>query len=128
MAMPTLACRINLPPKERTAHGYVSGAISAVVLVRVASSAHTAEPSGDAKPWRAVATVERVVRGSYLPAQVVFERGWGSSACDDGHLIARVGELWVVYFWKQADGKQLVWQSYPAATAFRADTGLSIGR
>ena len=115
------ACRVNLMPKERLAMGYESRAISAAVLVRVTGAQYTRDPVADAHAWRASARILRVLRGTYPAKSVQFDRGWGSAACDDGHPRAKAGEHWVVYFWQPADGRQRVWQSYPAEVAFKAD-------
>jgi hypothetical protein len=70
-----------------------------------------------------VATIKQVVQGSY-PAQTVhFERGW--SSCDDALPPPKVGEAWVIYFWKRAEGDQPVWQTYPATVAYAADSVLA---
>ena len=119
------ACRVSLPPARRLALGYERGAISAIALVRIKQAGYTQAPFSDAHPWRASGTVERVLRGSYPHAVVSFERGFGSSACDDGRLPPKAGERWVIYFWKRGAGDQPVWLSYPATLAYAADPFLS---
>jgi hypothetical protein len=122
------ACRVFLAPAERLGLGYNRGAISAVALVRITRASYVSPPQGDAHPWRASAEVHQVLSGKYASKRVNFGRGHGSAACDDGHPIARVGETWVIYFWQREGGAYEVWQSYPAAIAFAADsrlTGLS---
>ena len=115
------ACRAAFSPAERLSMGYRAGAISAAVLVRVTEAHYTRGRFSDAHPWRATATVEGVLRGAYPARNVVFERGWGSAACDDGHAVPAAGERWVVYFWRRGPGDQPVWYSYPAQVAFAAD-------
>lgn len=115
------ACRVSMGPEQRLARGYAKGAISAVALVEVSRANYTSPPNGDAHPWQASATVKRVLRGPYAPQRVRFTRGWGSAACDDGHPAPKVGEQWVIYFWKRAKNDQPVWQSYPANVAYAAD-------
>jgi hypothetical protein len=123
-ASPSSACRVYLPPERRLAMGYERGAISAVALVRVTSAGYTRAPIGDAHPWRALATIQRLFRGSYPAPVARFDRGMGSAACDDGRPPPKAGELWVIYFWQRGRGDQPVWQSYPADIAFRADPRL----
>jgi hypothetical protein len=123
-APPSRACRAHFSPEQRLAMGYQSGAISAVALVRIADAGYTRAPFGDAHPWRATATVRQLLQGSYTARTVRFERGWGSSACDDGRPPPKAGEVWVIYFWKRAEGDQPVWLSYPASVAFEADPRL----
>ena len=104
--------------------GYANGAISAVAIVRITDAGYTRAAFGDAHPWRATATIRRLVQGSYAAQTVQFERGRGSAACDDGRPPPKAGEVWVIYFWKRADGDQPVWLSYPASLAFEADPRL----
>lgn len=124
ISTPSHACRVFLMPKKRLDSGYES-AISAVALVRVTEAQYTHAPIADAHPWRATATVLQVFQGSYPAKTMQFQRGWGSAACDDRSPIAKAGSLWVVYFWKRAEGDQPVWQSYPADVAFKADPRLT---
>jgi hypothetical protein len=123
-ASPTQACRVFLPPTERIAFGYERGAISAVALVRISKATYISPPRGDAHPWRAEAAVERALSGSFNGKRVIFHRGHGSAACDDGHPAPRAGNRWIIYFWKSIRGDHEVWQSYPAAEALRADPRL----
>jgi hypothetical protein len=127
-ASPSQACAVVLSPAAKLAGGYKSGAISSVALVRITNAKYTAEPVGDAHPWQASGAVERTLRGA-IPARIVrFERGWGSAACDDGRPPPKIGERWVVYFWRRGPGDERVWQSYPAKVAFEADPRLrSVG-
>lgn len=120
------ACRAYRSPAQRLSDGYKNGAISAVALVTISRADYTQASNGDAHPWAASATVQRVVRGRYPERIVRFERGWGSSACDDGLPPPKKGESWVVYFWKRAEGDQLVWQTYPAEVVSAADPLLSL--
>ncbi|MES2442930.1 MAG: hypothetical protein V4574_08875 [Pseudomonadota bacterium] len=124
MPSPSRACRVYLAPAQRLAMGYDSGAISAVALVRITGAGYTGVRRGDAHPWRASATVRRLLRGSHTATSVGFERGWGSAACDDGRPPPKAGEVWVIYFWKRPDGEQAVWLTYPASVAFEADPRL----
>jgi hypothetical protein len=121
LATPSQACRFAQSAEDRLASGYASKAISAVALVRITKAGYIGPAAGDAHPWRASATVLRVLRGSYAGHRLSFERGWGSSACDDGRPPPKAGELWVVYFWSRGPGDQPVWKTYPADVARAAD-------
>lgn len=115
------ACRVYLAPPERLAMGRSRNVFSAIALVRVDEAHHTSPAFSDTHPWRALATIRRVLSGTYPKDKVWFDRGGGSSACDDGHSVPEAGSLWVVYFWTHPDGRKLVWVSYPADVAFAAD-------
>jgi hypothetical protein len=125
IATPSEACRVYRPPAQRVADGYKTRTVSAVTLVKVLDANYTRLPISDAHPWSASAKIVQVLHGSYSRQMVHFERGWGSAACDDGLPPPAVGELWVVYFWKRAEGDQPVWVSYPAKVAFAADPSLA---
>jgi hypothetical protein len=68
--------------------------------------------------------VEKVLVGAYASKHLSFERGWGSSACDDGRPAPKAGDLWVTYFWKRGPEDQPIWKTYPAKVAFAADPKL----
>jgi hypothetical protein len=120
-AVPAEACRVFLEPSERLAMGHERKIFSAVTLVRIVRAGYTSKAFSDAHPWRASAKVEQVLLGSYTTKEVQFERGFGSSACDDGRPVPKARELWVVYFWSPPDNSKVVWISYPANVAFGAD-------
>ena len=120
-ATPSEACRAHRSPEQRLAGGCKSGAISSVALVRISGAEYTAAQMGDAHPWRASATIVRVVQGSYSGKTVRFDRGNGTSMCDDGLPPPAVGEAWVVYFWKSTKTDEAVWVSYSAKVAYAAD-------
>lgn len=124
IAPPIQACRSNQPPPERLARGYDRKIISAVALVRITNAKYLAEPIADSHPWRVSGRIERVYRGGFATETVQFERGFGSSWCDDGEAMPNPGDLWVVYYWKMPEGKQAVWQSYPMKVAIGADPRL----
>jgi hypothetical protein len=123
-AHPAHACKSNPAPKARLATGYAKGAISAAALVRITSAAYTGKATADAHPWEATATVTLILHGDYPHETVRFERGFGSAACDNKDSPPRLGEHWVIYFWKYAEGDQGVWQAYPADVAIEADPSI----
>jgi hypothetical protein len=120
-ATPAQACWSYSPPAARLAMGHTDNIFSAIALVRIDEAHYTSAASGDAHPWQASATIQNVLSGTYIEGQVRFDRGWGSSACDDGRPTPEAGSLWVVYFWTHPDGRKLVWMTYPADVAFAAD-------
>ena len=124
-ASPAQACRGYIPPAGRLAMGHGNNIFSTIALVRIDEAHYTSAAIGDAHPWRASATVQNVLSGTYTEDHVRFDRGWGSSACDDGRPAPEAGSLWVVYFWTHPDGRKLVWITYPADVAFAADPLLS---
>ena len=124
IATPSDACRVARSPKQKLKDGYSTGAISGVALVTIKATKFIREPSGDAHPWVATATTDQVLRGSYEAKTVNFERGWGSTACDEGYPPPTPGDRWIVYFWKQPRGEQVVWATYPLAVASASDPTL----
>jgi hypothetical protein len=123
---PADACRAYRSPEQMVADGYRGGSISAVALVEIDSAKHTRSPIGDAHPWSASARVERVLRGSYSAQNIVFERGWGSAACQEAHPLPKAGDRWVVYFWRRTERDHAVWATYPFDVAVSADPSLSL--
>jgi hypothetical protein len=118
------ACKRMDSPAQKLKGGYETGAIAAVALVTISSATYIRKSDGDAHPWRASASVSRVLRGNYASKSLAFERGWGSAACDDGEPAPKSGTKWAVYFWKKPDGTLAVWNTYPADVANSADPKL----
>ena len=103
-ATPSEACRDFRAAPERLAGAHRANRISAVAAVRIVAAHHTQPPDGDVHPWRASARIERVVRGAPAGPTVSFERGWGSSACQETYPLPVAGEEWVLYFSRRHDG------------------------
>lgn len=77
------------------------------------------------KPWRVTAKVEKMIVSDGSPELIVFDRGWGSAACDDGTAMPRRGDRWVVYYTSATPiGSAQVLESYPLPVASRIDPGL----
>lgn len=128
VATPGNACRVARSPERKLHDGYDRGVISGVAFVTVKFTKFISEPIADAHPWAADATIDQVVRGDYDAKTVSFERGWGSAACDEGYAPPTPGDRWVLYFWKQPNGEQLVWASYPFAVVSISDATLLSSR
>lgn len=120
-SVPAQACRVRLSAEETLRGAYERGIFSSVAVVTIAEAKYTQPPFSDAHPWSATANVDFLLLGSFEPQTVTFERGWGSAACDDGQPLAKAGEKWIVYFWKDRERGQLVWASYPLEVASAAD-------
>lgn len=86
------ACRVFRSANQRLSDGYRSGAISAVALVTVTKADYVAEPSGDAHPWTASATIDRMLESKASGKLARFDRGRGSAACDDLTPLPRGGD------------------------------------
>lgn len=123
-AAPAYACRVYRPPEQRIADGYRKGAISAVAFVTIESAEYTSPALSDSHPWSATAKIGRVIKGAYSARTVKFVRGWGSAACDDGQPLPKVGDRWVVYFWKPPERDQEAWATYPIDVASLADPSI----
>jgi hypothetical protein len=89
--------------------------------VRVTEAGYTQEARGDAHPWQARATIERVLRGPRRSGAILFSRGFGSAACDDGTPVPGRGDRWVLYLSRDHRGGVVVNLSYPLAVALRED-------
>ncbi|QND70746.1 hypothetical protein [Tardiphaga robiniae] len=93
----------------------------AVVFVRVDEAAYQSYQFADARPWQALATVNRVFRGAYTNGQATFYGGLGSTACDLGYGIPKPGDEWMVYV-SSGDGRVIY--AFPAGVAFAADPNI----
>lgn len=106
-----------------------------VALVRIIEARHLSFPMmkkfperfrSEEAPWRAAAVVERVILGEETPEILVFDRGWGSAACDDGTAMPNRGEMWVAYYQSTLSGEAKVIATYPLLVAQTADPRLRI--
>jgi hypothetical protein len=127
------ACRVFRSPEQRIAETYTKGTELRVALVRIAEARHLTFPMsqelrrripGYEDPWRATASVTRMLAGEQSPELVIFDRGWGSSACDDGTKMPRKGDEWVVYYVPGRHGEAEVLETYPREIAMHADARL----
>lgn len=128
LALPNTAsaCLILQPTEHHIARGYESDAITAVALVEVISAEHLGAPYADTHPWLAKAriaeTLYKASNNSSFPESIEFERGWGSAACErDLPSLPRPGDLWVVYFWMQRDGRLSSWLAITPGEAWAND-------
>lgn len=130
---PAQACRVMRSPEQRIADVRAKNPEIRVALVRItdaqsrpfpmSAALHKRWPKDYQDPWRAVGTVERLLTGQWSPELVMFDRGMGSAACDDGTPKPRKGDKWVVYL--NGDlGDAAVLETYPLAVAERADPTL----
>jgi len=120
---PAFACRVMRSAEQRVSNAYRRDDVIAVVLVHVEQATYTGELSFDAHPWQAIATANRILRGTYSSGQVAFYGGLGSAACDLGYPIPSAGDEWIVYISKaDADGR--VWNAFPKRVAIQADPNI----
>jgi hypothetical protein len=122
-ALPTTAdaCTFFESAPERVAGAYRTDSVRAVVLVRVDQASYIGLKPGNARPWRALATASRVLRGDHSGSQLTFGGGGGTSACDLGYGVPKPGDDWVVYVY-DADGR--VSHAFPAGVAYEIDSNL----
>jgi hypothetical protein len=126
------ACRVFLTPKQRIANAYADNAELQVAIVRITGARHLSFPqpsSGIARkgeaPWRATASVTKILVGDRSPELVVFDRNWGRSTCDDGTTMPKEGNEWVVYYLSTYQGRVNILESYPSNVAKSGDIRLS---
>ena len=130
-AEPALACRIFQPPEQRIRDAYARNAELQVALVHVTEARHLSFPMrpelripDDEMPWRVTASVNRLIVGNQSPELLVFDRGWGEAACDDGTMMPRTNDAWVVYYLRSPTGQADVLLSYPLQVALGVDPRL----
>lgn len=130
------ACRVFRSPEQRIADVYARDAKLRVALVRITEARHLTFPRSQElrrhirdyeDPWRATAVVVRILVGEQSPELVIFDRGWGSSACDDGTKKPRRGDEWIVYYSPGLHGEAEVLETFPAEIAMQTDTRLRDG-
>lgn len=124
IATPSNACRAWRSPEQKIASGNAAGAISSIVVVTIDEAHYTGSPDGDVHVWTAVATINRLMRGSYVAKTVSLTRGFGSAACDEGYALPKPGDRWVVYFSKRSPADQAVWNTFPLEIAAVSDPSL----
>ncbi len=126
-----VACRIHLPTGQRIANAYLHAPSIHVAVVtidrtrRLSIAALRARSVPESRlPWRASATVSRMVVGGQSPEIVVFDRG--VSSCDDGdEPMPDAGALWVLYYTpSDRMGVAEVIESYPLTVAMQNDSRL----
>lgn len=120
-ALQAQACAVNRPANVRLEQAYAQDVIIGRAIVVVQSAEHIAPPVPDLHPFTVTARAVRRETGAGLPAQVTFEGGWGSAACDLGFAIPAAGDRWVIYFWRDNTGFARVWEAYPLDVAIAAD-------
>lgn len=109
--------------EARLATAFENGTISGVALVEIESAQHIAPPIADAHPWQAKARLDEVLWGNGpFPDSIEFERGHGSSACEVSPApLPRTGDRWVIYFWRDGEGRLQPWWMLDVSDARRDD-------
>jgi hypothetical protein len=122
-ALPTAAeaCTVFSEAPQRVARAYSTNIVRAVVLVRVDQASYVGLHPAHARPWRALATASRVLRGDHSDSQFTFGGGGGSPACDLGYTLPTPGDEWVVYVYA---GDGCVLHAFPADVAHEVDPNL----
>jgi len=128
------ACRVMRSPEQRIEDGYRTHPDLKVAFVRIGAARHLSNDMirklhnlyrDYESPWRATASVTKVVIGQGSPELIVFDRNWGSAACDDGTPMPSRGDPWVVYYTSDhLIDAATVLESYPLAAALKADPRL----
>lgn len=129
------ACRVFRSPEQRISDIYTRQPEIRVALVNIVQARHLSNEMvrkinrmfpDSQMPWRATASVSQLLVGDESPELVIFDRGWGSAACDDGTKKPDPGDQWVVYYVSDHSiAEAEVLESYPFNTALRADPGLT---
>ena len=101
------ACRVYIEPAVR-----IAAAFDVILVARVTSAGYLGPGHADFHPWKAAATLQRVVLGK--PTTTAFEFGGSQStaACDLRRPPQQAGELWVLYQ-RVVDGELRVVEAYP---------------
>lgn len=106
------ACRVYQTPQTRVAHAY-----DAIVLAKIESAQYVDGLGDRQRPWRAVARPTSAVEGHVKQSVFEIGRTGQSAACDDGQSIAEIGETWVLYLQRRAEGGYTASASYPLSFA-----------
>lgn len=119
-------------PQQRIADAYASHPDLKVAIVRVTDARHFSTAMiREAKtrlpdfepPWRATASVVKMIVGDVSPELLAFDRKWTS--CDEGTPKPRRGDEWVVYYNSDSVvGMPNIVESYPLMEARKADSRL----
>jgi hypothetical protein len=130
---PARACRVMQSTQQRISDLYSETKGIQVALIRIVEARHLSFPMmrkfperfrSEEAPWRAAAIVTQVIFGEETPEILVFDRGWGSAACDDGTALPKRGDMWVAYYRSGAKGEAEVVATYPLRLARVADPRL----
>jgi hypothetical protein len=131
---PAQACRVMLPAERRIESFYQAHTDLQVAIVSIADARHLSNDiirklhslhRGYEAPWRATALVTKMLVGRESPELVMFDRNWGSAACDDGTTMPRRGDKWIIYYTTASSiGMPIVLDSYPLSIALKADQRL----
>ncbi len=119
-------------PQQRIADAYASHPDLKVAIVRVTDARYfstdmirktKARLPDFEPPWRATASVVKMIIGDVSPELVAFDRKWTS--CDEDTPKPRRGDEWVVYYKSESViGMPDVVESYPLTEAREADAHL----
>ena len=128
------ACRVVRSPEQRISDIYISRPDIRVAQVSIIEARHLSNDMvrevnrvfpDSLMPWRATASVSELIVGDESPELLIFDRGWGSPACDDSTKKPDPGDRWVVYFISaHSIAEADVLESYPLSIARRADPRL----
>ena len=115
------ACAVYKPPFLRLLEAHRTG-FDAIALVSIAS--HERRPDTSPSLWSVRADVKRMIQGETF-GSITFA-GRDSAACGDAYPLPSVGDLWVVYARKGADGALKAHETHPLDVARDADPRLKI--
>lgn len=114
-ATPAAACRLYREPFQRVSDDFDAIALGVVTRAE-------ARPGGERPGWTATVRVRRSIEGRADAPSYEIGRTGSSAACDDGQAIAKPGEVWVLYLFRDAQSdRMLVAHSYPLSVARRID-------
>lgn len=127
------ACRVFRSPEQRISDIYTRQPGIQIALVSIVDARHLSNDMvrevnrifpDSYLPWRATASVSKLIVGDESPELMIFDRG--QSNCDDGTKKPDPGEQWVVYYVSNGSiGMADVLESYPLSVARRADPRLT---
>lgn len=123
------ACRPLKSPTQRIQEAYAKHSDLRVALVTIDQARHLMNPMLRAAkktnpdfegPWRATASVFKLVLGDESPELLIFDRN--DDSCDDGTTMPNAGDQWVIYYTSDHPiGFATVLESYPINVARRVD-------
>lgn len=117
-ASPSAACRLYRSPETRIKSPHDAAAVVRIVKVSVGSKTTWTDVQA---PWQAHATVIVSAFGDPPNHDVDIGRAGFSGSCDDGERAPKVGDIWVVYFWKTDKDRMVPTDSYPLSRVQAVD-------
>jgi hypothetical protein len=123
------ACRVPQPVESVIARIYVdrpalqvaSVTITDARLLRSESIDQVKQHYASFAPWRATASVRKMLVGQSSPEFIVLDGGWGRADCNPNFKMPGRNGRWIIYYTSDSLGRANVHLSLPLRIAVEAD-------